>query len=43
MRLPMVDAVARVTGAMDYALDIELPGMLQTRVLRSPVRARAGS
>ncbi|MEX2547978.1 MAG: xanthine dehydrogenase family protein molybdopterin-binding subunit [Chloroflexota bacterium] len=35
-RLPMVDAVARVTGAMDYALDIELPGMLQTRILRSP-------
>jgi CO/xanthine dehydrogenase Mo-binding subunit len=35
-RIPMVDAVARVTGAMDYALDIELPGMLQTRILRSP-------
>jgi CO/xanthine dehydrogenase Mo-binding subunit len=32
----MIDAVSRVTGAMDYALDIELPGMLQTRILRSP-------
>ena len=35
-RIPMIDAVARVTGAMDYALDIQLPGMLQSRILRSP-------
>ena len=32
----MVDAVSRVTGAMDFTLDLELPGMLHARVLRSP-------
>jgi CO/xanthine dehydrogenase Mo-binding subunit len=32
----MVDAVSRVTGAMDFTLDLELPGMLHARMLRSP-------
>lgn len=32
----MVDAVARVTGAMDFTLDLELPGMMHARILRSP-------
>ncbi|HYH91861.1 MAG TPA: xanthine dehydrogenase family protein molybdopterin-binding subunit, partial [Candidatus Saccharimonadales bacterium] len=35
-RIPMVDSVSRVTGAMDYALDLELPGMLHAKLLRSP-------
>ncbi len=35
-RVPMVDAVARVTGTIEYALNVELPGMLHGRVLRSP-------
>jgi xanthine dehydrogenase molybdenum-binding subunit len=33
---PKIDAVARVTGAADYTGDIQLPGMLYARVLRSP-------
>lgn len=32
----MVDATARVTGAMGFVLDLELPGMLHARILRSP-------
>ncbi len=35
-RIPMIDSVARVTGAMDYALDLQIPGMYHARVLRSP-------
>lgn len=36
-----VDAVERVTGAARYTADIELPGMLHARVVRSPhARAR---
>lgn len=35
-RLPMIDATARVTGSMDYVLNLELPGMLHAKVLRSP-------
>jgi CO/xanthine dehydrogenase Mo-binding subunit len=35
-RIPMVDAVARVSGAIDYVLNHELPGMLHAAVLRSP-------
>jgi CO/xanthine dehydrogenase Mo-binding subunit len=35
-RIPVVDSVARVTGAMDFALDLDLPGMLECKVLRSP-------
>ncbi|MEA2623127.1 MAG: hypothetical protein QOH61_2037 [Chloroflexota bacterium] len=35
-RIPMVDAMARVTGAMGFVLDMELPGMLHARILRSP-------
>jgi CO/xanthine dehydrogenase Mo-binding subunit len=35
-RVPMVDAVARVTGTIEYALDVALPGMLHGRALRSP-------
>ena len=33
---PMVDARARITGAVDYVLNLELPGMLHARLLRSP-------
>jgi CO/xanthine dehydrogenase Mo-binding subunit len=35
-RIPMVDSSARVTGQMGFVLDLELPGMLHTRILRSP-------
>ena len=31
-----IDAVKRVTGAATYTGDIQLPGMLYARVLRSP-------
>src|SRR6266542_4495109 len=34
-RMPMVDAVPRVTGSIEYVLNLELPGMLHARVLRS--------
>lgn len=34
--LPMIDARERVTGTIGYALDVELPGMLYARILRSP-------
>ena len=33
---PRIDAVERVTGKADYTGDIQLPGMLYARVLRSP-------
>ena len=33
---PRIDAVERVTGKADYSGDIQLPGMLYARVLRSP-------
>ena len=45
-RVPMVDATERVTGALDYVLDLRLPGMAEAALLRSPhahariVRAR---
>ncbi len=35
-RVPMVDAAQRVTGRIPYVLNIELPGMLVGRILRSP-------
>jgi 4-hydroxybenzoyl-CoA reductase subunit alpha len=35
-RIPRVDAKAKVTGEARYAADIELPGMLWCKVLRSP-------
>ena len=35
-RVPMIDAFARVTGSIEYVLDMELPGMLHARILRSP-------
>jgi len=35
-RIPRVDARAKVTGEATYAGDIELPGMLWCKVLRSP-------
>src|SRR5215204_4867087 len=35
-RVPMVDAVQRVTGRISYVLNLELPGMLVGRILRSP-------
>src|SRR3954452_714830 len=34
--VPLVDSRARVTGEIDYALNLELPGMLHARILRSP-------
>ena len=33
---PRIDAVKRVTGAATYTQDVQLPGMLYARVLRSP-------
>lgn len=35
--LPMLDAQERVTGRVNYTLNIELPGMLVGKILRSPV------
>ena len=35
-RGPNIDAVERVTGRAKYTGDIEIPGMLVARVLRSP-------
>ena len=34
--LPMIDAEERVTGRINYALNVELPGMLHGKILRSP-------
>src|SRR5262245_65236723 len=33
----MIDAEERVTGRVNYALNIELPGMLHGKILRSPL------
>ena len=33
----MLDAQERVSGRIDYALNVELPGMLVGRILRSPL------
>src|SRR5215208_4175452 len=35
-RGPNIDAVERVTGRAKYTGDVDLPGMLVARVLRSP-------
>jgi len=35
-RIPMIDGVAKVTGAAKYADDLTLPGMLYGKILRSP-------
>jgi CO/xanthine dehydrogenase Mo-binding subunit len=35
--IPMLDAVARVTGTVGYAANLELPDMLVAKVFRSPV------
>ena len=35
-RGPVIDAVERVTGQAKYTADLEVPGMLTARVLRSP-------
>jgi CO/xanthine dehydrogenase Mo-binding subunit len=35
-RVPMVDAVEKVTGKAVYYTDLQLPGMLHGKVLRSP-------
>jgi CO/xanthine dehydrogenase Mo-binding subunit len=35
--LSMLDAEERVTGRVNYALNVELPGMLYGRILRSPL------
>ncbi|MCS6859515.1 MAG: xanthine dehydrogenase family protein molybdopterin-binding subunit [Abditibacteriales bacterium] len=34
--LPRVDAVAKVTGAAEYAADVKLPNVLYGKILRSP-------
>src|SRR5918912_4635750 len=34
--LPYLDAVERVTGSVPYTLNLELPGMLYVKLLRSP-------
>src|SRR4051794_30352527 len=33
---PRIDALERVTGKAKYTLDVQLPGMLYARALRSP-------
>ena len=35
--VPRIDALEKVTGKMKYISDIELPGMLVGRILRSPL------
>src|SRR6185369_7329179 len=35
--VPMLDAEERVTGRVNYALNMELPGMLHGKILRSPL------
>lgn len=35
-RMPMVDAIEKVTGSAKYAIDIELPNMLHGKLLLSP-------
>lgn len=35
-RVPMIDAVQRVTGRVPYVMNFSLPGMLTGRILRSP-------
>lgn len=35
-RSPLIDAIPRVTGQIDYTLDVTRPGMLHARVVRSP-------
>jgi CO/xanthine dehydrogenase Mo-binding subunit len=35
--LPMIDAEERVTGRINYALNVELPAMLHGKILRSPL------
>lgn len=35
-RLPMIDAQERVTATLGFVVDMELPGMLHGKILRSP-------
>jgi xanthine dehydrogenase molybdenum-binding subunit len=35
-KLPRVDAIAKATGQAKYSVDLELPGMLHGKILRSP-------
>jgi CO/xanthine dehydrogenase Mo-binding subunit len=35
-RVPMVDATERVTGSLEYVLDLRLAGMAEAKILRSP-------
>ena len=35
--VPRIDALAKVTGKTRYTCDIEFPGMLVGRILRSPL------
>ncbi len=36
-RLPMMDAVDKVTGRAVFSADFMLPGMLYAKILRSPL------
>jgi CO/xanthine dehydrogenase Mo-binding subunit len=36
-RIPLIDAVEKVTGSLKYGSDVKLPGMLYGKVLRSPL------
>ena len=36
-RIPRIDGAAKVTGEAKYTVDIELPGMLCAKILRSPL------
>ena len=38
VRIPMVDAAAKATGAAQFTDDLILSGMLYGRILRSPFR-----
>src|SRR5258708_5499530 len=35
--VPMLDSLERVTGALDYLVNLQLPNMLQGRIVRSAV------
>ncbi len=35
--LPRIDAIAKATGEAQYTVDLKMPGMLQGKILRSPL------
>ena len=35
-RIPRIDGAVKVTGEAKYTVDIQLPGMLCAKILRSP-------